>query len=326
MADEKRKITIGREEQRRLIGTKVTEGSIVRVKDGNRVIHIVITDIDREWYEGAKIVLSAEPYNPDKEVLLVKGEDAIYRNSNYKVKVRVLAESITGLKYENFIQGAGGTIVGKVVKDATLQRICKNVHHEKSENSKNSNNFPEVESKTEETLSAKDVMKDSNQLPEGSMAKKELLTENCEVKEGLADAEPEDRTERHAEGSEENTGDSVAETEEDVEKENDVKMAIPGLDFEKVVSESKDVDELIYNLGLSEYQMLKEAIELAIEDRHGKIKKLLVTMHVHYPKLNQNAIRLIINQEFSEWIAVKNLQMIEFSVSYVLKTIAKGMR
>lgn len=307
MADEKRKVTIGREEKRRIIGTKVTKGSIVRVKDGNRVIHIVITDIDREWYEGAKIVLSAEPYNPDTEVLLVKGEDAIYQNSNYKVKVRVSAETIAGLKYENFIQGAGGTIVGKVINDDTLQRICKNVHHRETDTNDSTNIIPKVESKTEETIPAKEVMKDSK------------LSDGSEEKETILDAEHKESMEQPVE---ENVGDFVTEPEK---VENDVKSAVPSLDFEKVVSASKDTEELISNLGLSEYEMLKEAIELTIESR-GKIKKILVTMHVHHRKLNQNAIKLIINQEFSEWIAVKNLQMVEFSVSYVLKTIAKGMR
>lgn len=308
MADEKRKVTIGREEQRRIIGTKVTKGSIVRVKDGNRVIHIVIIDIDREWYEGAKIVLNAEPYNPDKEVLLVKGEDSIYRNSNYKVKVRVLAETIAGLKYENFIQGAGGTIVGKVTNNDTLERICKNVHRREPETNKSTNVIPEAESKTEETIPDKEVMKDSNQ-----------LSVDSEVKEKLLDAEHKESMEQPIE---ENVGDFVTEPEK---VENDVKSVVPSLDFEKAVSASKDIEELISNLGLSEYEMLKEAIELTIESR-GKIKKILVTMHANHRKLNQNAIKLIINQEFSEWIAVKNLQMVEFSVSYVLKTIAKGMR
>ncbi len=315
MTDEKRKVTIGREEQKRLIGTKVAKGSIVRVKDGNRVIHIVITDIDREWYEGAKIVLSAEHYNPDKEVLLVKGEDAIYQNSNYKVKVRVLAEIISGLKYENFIQGAGGTIVGKVTNDNTLQRICENVYHKESKNNESTDILTEAKSETEETITAKDVMNAGNQLYDDSVAIKEVPTENCEVKDQTPDEESEKKVE-----------DSFIKPEEGAEQENNLKPTVPSIDFEKVVSTSKDVDELITNLGLSEYEMLKEAVEHDIEDHHGKIKKILVTMHAHHYKLNQNAIRLIINQEFSEWIAVKNLQMIEFSVSYILKTIAKGMR
>lgn len=291
MADEKRKVTIGREEKKQLIGTKVAVGSIVRVKDGNRTIHIVITDIDREWYEGAKIILSAEPYDPDKEVLLVKGEDAVYQNSNYKVKVRVLAETITGLKYENFIQGAGGTIVGRVTNDDTLQKICKNVCHRKSEDDRNIDAVTKSEIKTEATIS-----------------------------------DTETAMEQHIEETERNTESFVIEAESGAGQGDDVKLAVPILDFEKVLSASKDVDELISNLGLFEYEMLEEAVRLAIDDRHGKIKKILVTMHANHPKLNQNAIRIIMNQELSEWVAAKNLQMIEFSVSYVLKAIAKGMR
>lgn len=55
--------------------------------------------------------------------MLVKNKDVIYRNPNYKKKVRVLKEVVIGLRIENILGGKAGKIVGKVVREETMQSI-----------------------------------------------------------------------------------------------------------------------------------------------------------------------------------------------------------
>lgn len=119
------------EERRLIIGNKVQIGSIVRVRSEGIVYHIVITSVEGNWYEGAKIILSATGYDAENEVLLTKGKDVIYRNLTYKEKVRVLSDSIYGLKEENIIRGAAGKIVGKVVDEEVMQQIINLVSTKK---------------------------------------------------------------------------------------------------------------------------------------------------------------------------------------------------
>lgn len=120
------------EERRHIIGKKVQVGSIVRVKIDDTVQHIVIVSVEGSWYEGAKIILTSEGYDPENEVLIKKGDDVIYRNLTYKNKVRVLNDTICGLKEENFICEAG-KITGRIVNEATMERIIDLVKRRKGE-------------------------------------------------------------------------------------------------------------------------------------------------------------------------------------------------
>lgn len=111
------------EEKRSLIGKKVEIGSIVRIRKDDEIHHIVIVSIDGMFFEGARILLTAENYDQVNEVLIKKGEDVIYRNSTYKDKVRVLTEHFFEFKEEDFIRGSGGKIVGRIINEDTIQKI-----------------------------------------------------------------------------------------------------------------------------------------------------------------------------------------------------------
>lgn len=116
-----------------VIGKKIQIGSIVRVKYEEAVYHIVIVNVDGDLYEGAKIVLDSEDYNPECEVLLTKGKDVIYRNLTYKNKVRVLNDTISGVQDSNFIKGIAGKIIGKVVDYNVMNDIINLVKCGKNE-------------------------------------------------------------------------------------------------------------------------------------------------------------------------------------------------
>lgn len=320
--------TLEKEERNQLIGERIVKGSIVRVKEDKKTVHIVIIDVKQPLYEGVKIILTSEEYNPDTEILLVKGEDAVYRNPNYKKEVRVLPEIITDLQYENFIHGQGGTIVGRVINDETLQRICDNAYHTKPAGNEE---ICSDEIKHEEITSVAEEIKSEEAVP---------ATEENQPEESVAITKESEGVQEQSER--EGSGSSVLPTENEMMAEQPIAdKCIPdeiadeakvnvqkalALDFEKVVSESENVETLISALGLEQYDMLKEAVKCAIKTKQGKLKKLLATMHSKNLKLNQNAIRLTMNEDFSEWISEKNVNMIEFSVSYMLKTIVKGMR
>lgn len=320
--------TLEKEERNQMIGERVVKGSIVRVKEDKKTVHIVIIDAKQPLYKGVKIVLTSENYNPDTEILLVKGEDAVYRNPNYKKEVRVLSELITDLQYENFIHSQGGTIVGRVINDETLQRICDNAYHTKPAGNEE---ICSDEIKHEEITSVAEEIKSEEAVP---------ATEENQPEESVATAKENESVQEKSER--EGSGSSALPTENGMMAEqpiadkcipdeiaDEAKVNVqkaPALDFEKLVSESENVESLISALGLEQYDMLKEAVKCAIKTKQGKLKKLLATMHSQNWKLNQNAIRLTMNEDFSEWIAEKNVNMIEFSVSYMLKTIVKGMR
>lgn len=111
------------EERNEIIGIKIKQGSIVRIKVSEKTIHLLITKTSKEEYQGYKMVLGTEGYNPDTDVLLKKGEDVIYRNLTYKALVRVTSELITGVTKGDFIYGQAGLIVGRVINKEKLETI-----------------------------------------------------------------------------------------------------------------------------------------------------------------------------------------------------------
>lgn len=111
------------EERNQIIGTKIKKGSIVRAKLSDETIHIIISKISEQGFQGYKIVLGTDGYDSKSRVLLRKGEDVVYRNLTYKALVQVTRELITGLTKKDFVYGRAGLIVGKVINQKKLQEI-----------------------------------------------------------------------------------------------------------------------------------------------------------------------------------------------------------
>lgn len=112
------------EERKKIIGTELEIGSIVRVRSGNeKLLHIVISSVQGEQFEGFIIYLTDVGYDPATEVILTKGIDVVYRNLTYKNQVRMTRQIVSGLKKEDFLSGSGGLIVGKVVNEDLLRNF-----------------------------------------------------------------------------------------------------------------------------------------------------------------------------------------------------------
>lgn len=110
-------------ERIQILGSKVKPGSIVRVKTCSGTIHVVITKASKEEYQGYKMALDPEHYNQDTEIILEKGKDVLYRNLTYRALVRVVPEYITSIQKKDFVFGAGGLIVGRVINKEKLNDI-----------------------------------------------------------------------------------------------------------------------------------------------------------------------------------------------------------
>lgn len=110
------------------ISSKIEPGSIVLVKDKEKTMHLVITDIHEGKYNGARMVLDSSNFAPNAQILLVKGKDVVYRNPTYKDEVIVLRKRVLDLRENDFIKIGNTRVVGKIINPDTMQRIWKLVN------------------------------------------------------------------------------------------------------------------------------------------------------------------------------------------------------
>lgn len=111
------------EQLKDIIGNEPVVGSIVRVKNNGAVEHYAIVKEEDGWYAATFVRLDDDYCFPDSEIPLFKGQDVVYRNFTYKQQVTVVKEVLCGLKKKDFIGGAGGMVVGKIINQEVLDRI-----------------------------------------------------------------------------------------------------------------------------------------------------------------------------------------------------------
>lgn len=300
------------EERRQIVGGVIQIGSIVRIRSDKECWHIVITAIEREWFEGTRIILNDYGYNAETEVLLVNGEDVIYKNSTYKKRVRVLKNVIGTLKYENILDRGSGKVVGKVVKEETLQRILDLVSKD---------NGP----KTEQSPT---TLQDTSNLPvTGSdEVPKNVGTSEIHEKAGKP-GEPENvsKAKMHENAGE---GDASEEADKDVnlESSNDEEADIEKeILFEEVIKDVTSCEELIAKLKLED-SILITAVKVCVSQRRFGMKMLLPTLQKepNFKGLRQNVIKVMLNKVLAIWIEENNVSMEEETLSYFLKKIVKN--
>lgn len=102
------------------------------------------------------------------------------------------------------------------------------------------------------------------------------------------------------------------------------------LRFENIVGKSVNLEDLLVKLKISG-GYLEDAIRVCIEKRRCNMRTLLAELKVtqdakKFRSLSQNAIKIQINEELSEWIASNRVIMREYTLTYFLNTIVKGIR
>lgn len=115
------------EERKKIIGYDLEVGSIVRIKDDEKSMHVVIVAVRGQKYDVAVLQLAElDPKKrPDGEiqVLLKKGVDVVYRNTTYRDVVTLISCIAKDVEKSDFLKGAGGMIVGKVTNLTAIQPI-----------------------------------------------------------------------------------------------------------------------------------------------------------------------------------------------------------
>ena len=107
------------------ISNKIEVGSVVMVKDKGKTMHLVVTDIRGNKYNGARMILGSANFVPNAQILLVKDKDVIYKNPTYKAEVIVTRKRVLDLKETDFIQVLGSRVVGKIINSDTMQQILE---------------------------------------------------------------------------------------------------------------------------------------------------------------------------------------------------------
>lgn len=120
-AGEEQPVELTADERNKIIGWKPTVGSIIRTGEKGAIEHMVILAISDDQFTTATLQLKGKALTDS--VPLKKGVDVLYKNPTYKERVTVTKEITYGVTADQFRKGAGGTIVGKVIKLDKIQGL-----------------------------------------------------------------------------------------------------------------------------------------------------------------------------------------------------------
>ena len=334
-----------------LIGREVRIGSIVKIKLDGVIRHAIVIEISDNYYRCALINLKVNNLRvcPDNVVRLIKGTDVIYCNTTYKEIVEVLSDVIDRVEYSDFIRG-GGIIAGRVINELTMMKILKMFQGKKPVILKE---IP-PEERVDEILEGTSPEEKCDKVLEGASLEEkgdEVFEETSLEEKGdevFEETLPEEKGDKVFEGAslEENGDKALKETpleedndavseegmqeskSDDIFKENDDEGQV--LRFENIVENAGSLEELILNLRVTgEY--LKTAIKICVIAKRCNLKNLLAEMKNNQDTkksrpLSQNAIKVQLNEELSDWVANNRAIMSEYTLTYFLRTIVKGLK
>lgn len=278
-------------ERVRTIGSEVIVGTIVRLMLDRKVVHVVVISISDQTYKCALMNLKVKEKTPcpENRVRLSKGNDVIYRNTTYKDVVEVTSTVISDVKYQDFIKYSGGMIVGRIINELTMIQVCRMCDESSKKNIPN-----------EKQAELQSV---SQSVPENTLCEN-ASDENVTIQE-------------------ESVPEPVAIMPEE---KHDIRI----IDFEKCVKETESLEELIAKLKIQTPYLI-ESMRICCESQRCNLKSLYAQLQARVKcntnttrQLSQNAIKNVLTQEFSDWNS--NVVMVEYNISYFLKTVFKNVK
>lgn len=290
------------EERLKIIGTRIKIGSILRIKGTEKVIHVLITKVSSEGYQGRKLRLNVEGYNPDTEEILKKGEEVIYKNLTYKALITVTEELIVGITNQNLFWPQGGPIVGRLISEEKIKKILA---------------MPKTKVTDHETLlkgaKGKVTSAGKTEDKEGVSGTPNLETSKTQKIKGQ---------ERIPESVSKVPEKLVCEVEETVSGEDEAEK----ISVEECLEKANSLEEFLTDVNLKD-TLLEHAIKLSVESRHANMKKLLPMLQesLSSKKLTQNAFKNQMNEELENWCK-NGYALKEGTVTYLLKVTVKKFK
>ncbi len=289
------------EERKKIVGKRVKIGSIVRVKRDKKVVHVLITKVSSEGYQGRKLRLNIDGYNPDKEETLEKGEEVIYKNLTYKKLITVTPELIIEIKNKDIFCYQGDPIVGILISEEKKNKIL---------------NMPkDFVTNCEEMLSGK-LTEEASEAKVGSECAVE--TPSSETTQAAEDEQQEPELESASAEHEE----LECAAEKNLSCEDEAEKTT----VEECLEKSDLLEKFLLQTGLKG-TLLELAIRLSVEDKHANMKKLLPMLqaNVSNKRLTQNALKNQMNDELKE-LCQKGYSLKEETVTYLLKLTVKKFK
>lgn len=122
---EKKESSADPKEIKKIVGNVLRIGAITRISTENGTQHVVITAERDDKYDAVSVMLRKPNKNEKDSIILRKGIDVVYRNPNYKEVVTIGDNIFCELERDNFMTNSGGLIIGRIVNEATLDKIVK---------------------------------------------------------------------------------------------------------------------------------------------------------------------------------------------------------
>lgn len=122
---EKKESSADPKEIKKIVGNVLRIGAITRISTENGTQHVVITAERDGKYDAVSVMLRKPNKNEKDSIILRKGIDVVYRNPNYKEVVTIGDNIFCELERDNFMTNSGGLIIGRIVNEATLDKIVK---------------------------------------------------------------------------------------------------------------------------------------------------------------------------------------------------------
>lgn len=113
--------------RKEIVGQKLELGTITRIKDEEKVRHVVIVGRDGDKYLAMEILLQKPSKDDDTQIMLQKNRDVVFVNPTYKDIVTVGSNLYTELEEDDFIKISGGLIVGRIVNSEIMDAILGQV-------------------------------------------------------------------------------------------------------------------------------------------------------------------------------------------------------
>ncbi len=105
------------------ISDKLEIGTVSRIRDNGKCIHVVIIGIHKNIYTAAKLNLGLT-YN-DNDIKLEKGKDVIYLNPTYKKYTVIEVDKLYHNLILNDFLDSHGRVVGKVINVELLNKLIE---------------------------------------------------------------------------------------------------------------------------------------------------------------------------------------------------------
>lgn len=107
-------------------GNKIPIGSVIRIRDVNdECVHIIITNIEGDWYYGVQLVLKSSSSSTGSLLTLRKDVDVVFKNPTYKQVTKARIDRVVKFKENSgiILKKPDGTLVGKVISEEIMKHI-----------------------------------------------------------------------------------------------------------------------------------------------------------------------------------------------------------